>query len=119
METGEIGIIIALIVGYGTLMWNLRTYGSKIDRLEQVVLEVRSDVKALDRRIESVEGQIESESDRLDRKVESEANRLDRRIESIEDKVSDAALAAARNEGRYEALTAQTHTHESPPAAAD
>ena len=50
METGEIGIIIALIVGYGTLMWNLRTYGSKIDRLEQVVLEVRSEVKALDRR---------------------------------------------------------------------
>ena len=32
METGEIGIIVAIIVGVGALIWNLRTQGSKVDR---------------------------------------------------------------------------------------
>ena len=67
METGEIGILVAIVIGVGALMWQSWAQG----------------------------------------------NRLDRRIESIEDKVSDAALTAARNEGRYDVLTAQTHTRES------
>ena len=67
METGEIGTIVAIVIGVGALLWQSWAQG----------------------------------------------NRLDRRIESIEDKVSDAALTAARNEGRYDVLTAQTHTHES------
>ena len=95
METGEIGIIVAIVIGVGALLWQSWAQGNKLDR------------------------KIESETDRLDRKIESETDRLDRRIESIEDKVSDAALAAARNEGRYDVLTAQTHTHESSAATAD
>ena len=67
METGEIGTIVAIVIGVGALLWQSW----------------------------------------------AQDNRLDRRIESIEDKVSDAALTAARNEGRYDVLTAQTHTHES------
>ncbi len=73
METGEIAIITALIIGYAAIAWNSWT-----------------------------------QYKRLDRKLESTANKLDRRIESIEDKVSDAA----RNKGRYDVLTAHSHTHE-------
>ncbi len=95
MDTGEIGIIVAIVIGVGALLWQSWTQGNRLDR------------------------KIESESDRLDRKIESESDRLDRRIESIEGKVSDAALTAARNEGRYDVLTAQTHTHESSTITAD
>ena len=73
METGEIGIIVAIVIGVGALLWQSWAQG----------------------------------------------NRLDRRIESIEGKVSDAALSAARNEGRNDVLMAQTHTHESTTPAAD
>ena len=68
MGTGEIGIIIAIVIGVGAIIWQSWAQG----------------------------------------------NRLERRIESIEDKVSDAALVAARNEGRYDVLTAHSHTHEPP-----
>ncbi len=84
MDTGEIGIIVAIVIGVGALLWQSWIQGN-----------------------------------RLDRKIESESDRLDRRIESIEGKVSDAALTAARNEGRYDVLTAQTHTHESSTITAD
>ena len=71
MENGDIGIIVAIVLAVGGLIWQLRV-----------------------------------QTNRLETKIETEVNRLD-------DKVSDAALAAARNEGRYEVLVAQTHTHES------
>lgn len=71
MDAGEIGIIIAIVVGVGALMWQ----------------------------------------------VHSQGNRLDRRIDSFEDRLSDTALAAARNEGRNDVLAAHTHTHEQPGAA--
>ena len=102
MDTGEIGIIVTIVIGVGAVLWQIWAQGGRLDR-----------------RIDSVDKRIETEADRLDRKVESEGGKLDRRIGSIEDKVSDAALAAARNEGRYDVLTAQTHTHESPAANAD
>ena len=94
MDTGEIGIIIAIIIGVGAIIWQSWAQGNRLDR------------------------KIETEADRLDRRVESVDTRLGRRIESIEEKVSDAALAAARNEGRYDVLTTQSHTHE-PPSSTD
>ena len=94
MDTGEIGIIIAIIIGVGAIIWQSWAQGNRLDR------------------------KVETEADRLDRKIESVDTRLDRRIESIEDKVSDAALAAARNEGRYDVLTAHSHTHEPPSSTA-
>ena len=72
MDTGEIGIIIAIIIGVGAIIWQSWAQG----------------------------------------------NRLDRRMDSIEEKVSDTALIAARNEGRYDVLTTQSHTHE-PPSSTD
>ena len=72
MGTGEIGIIIAIVIGVGAII--LQSW--------------------------------------------AQGNRLDRRIESIEDKVSDTALTAARNEGRYDVLTAHSHTHEPPSSTA-
>ena len=93
METGEISIIIAIVIGVGAIIWQSWVQGNKLDR-----------------KIDSVET-------KLDRKIDSVETRLARRIESIENKVSDAALAAARNEGRYEVLTAHSHTHEPPPSA--
>ena len=64
--------------------------------------------------------QLRVQASKLDTRIETEVNRLETQIKSLDDKVSDAALAAARNEGRYEVLVAQTHTHESnAPAAAD
>ena len=72
MDTGEIGIIIAIIIGVGAIIWQSWAQG----------------------------------------------NKLDRRMDSIEEKVSDAALAAARNEGRYDVLTAHSHTHEPPSSTA-
>ncbi len=105
METGEIGIIIAIFIGAGAIIWQSWAQGNKLDR------KIDSVETRLDRK-------IESEADKLDRKIETEVNRLDRRIESIEDKVSDAALTAARNEGRYDVLTAHSHTHEPPSPSA-
>ncbi len=85
MEYGEIGIIIAIVLAAGSLIWQLRVQANK-----------------------------------LDTKIETEVNRLETQIKSLDGKVSNAALAAARNEGRYEVLVAQTHTHEpNAPAAAD
>ena len=96
MESGEIGIIIAIVLAAGSLIWQLRVQANKLD------------------------SKIETEADRLDRKVETEVNRLETQIKSLDDRTWDAALEAARNEGRYEVLVAQTHTHESnAPAAAD
>ncbi len=98
METGEIVIITALVIACLAIVWNSWTQYKRLDR------------------------KIESMRNRLQGKLESTANKLDRRIQSIEDKVSDAALTAARNEGRYDVLTAHSHTHEPPspsPTAAD
>ena len=67
MDTGEIGIIIAIIIGVGAIIWQSWAQGNRLDR------------------------KIETEADRLDRRVESVDTRLGRRIESIEEKVSDAA----------------------------
>ena len=105
METGEISIIIAIVIGVGAIIWQSWAQGNRLDR------KIETEGNRLDRK-------IETEGNRLDRKIETEVNRLDRRIESIEDKVSDAALAAARNEGRYDVLTAHSHTHEPPSSTA-
>ena len=102
METGEIGIIIAIVIGVGAIIAQSWALGNRLDR-----------------KIDSVETRlgrkIESEAGKIDRKIDSVETKLDRRIQSIEDKVSDTALTAARNEGRYDVLTAHSHTHEPPP----
>ena len=113
METGEIGIIVTIVIGVGAVLWQIWAQGGRLDRrIDSVEKRIETEADRLDRK-------VESEGGKLDRKVESEIGKLDRRIGSIEDKVSDAALAAARNEGRYDVLTAQTHTHESSGVNAD
>ena len=116
MESGEIGIIIAILLAAGSLIWQLRVQANRLDdKIETEADRLETQIKSVDDRLDR---KIETEADRLETQIKSVDDRLQIQIKSLDDRTWDAALEAARNEGRYEVLVAQTHTHESNESAA-